>query len=136
MLRSQFARFVLAGGLAALANVLARYTFNLALPYVPSIVLAYLVGMATAFALNRRFVFEGAARPLHGQVLWFAAVNVAALLQTLAVSLLLSRWLLPKLGWSFHPETIAHMAGVAVPVFTSYLGHRHLTFARSAQPRA
>lgn len=134
MLRSQFARFVLVGGLAALANVLSRYAFNLAMPYVPSIVLAYLVGMATAFALNRRFVFEGATRPLRGQVLWFTAINAAALLQTLAVSLLLSRILLPELGWTFHPETIAHMVGVVVPVFTSYLGHRHLTFSRSDRP--
>ena len=136
MLRSQFARFVLVGGLAALANVLSRYVLNFAMPYVPAIVLAYLVGMATAFALNRRFVFEGATRPLHGQVLWFTVVNIAALLQTLAVSLLLSRILLPKLGWTFHPETIAHMIGVVVPVFTSYLGHRHLTFSRSGQPGA
>jgi len=134
MLRSQFARFVMAGGLAALANVLARWALNFAMPYVPSIVLAYGVGMATAFALNRRFVFEGATRPLHGQVLWFTAINVAALAQTLAVSLLLSRVLLPWMGWTFHPETLAHMAGVAVPVFTSYLGHRHLTFARSRTP--
>ncbi|HEY2347294.1 MAG TPA: GtrA family protein [Xanthomonadaceae bacterium] len=131
MLRSQFARFVLVGGLAALANVLSRVAFNFAMPYVPSIVLAYLVGMATAFALNRRFVFAGATRPLHGQVLWFTAVNIAALLQTLAVSLFLSRIALPKLGWTVQPETIAHLVGVVVPVFTSYLGHRHLTFSRS-----
>jgi len=136
MLRSQFARFVLVGGLAALANVLSRYALNFVMPYVPSIALAYLVGMATAFTLNRRFVFEGATRPLHGQVLWFTAVNIAALLQTLAVSLLLSRFLLPKLGWTFHPETIAHMVGVVVPVFTSYLGHRHLTFSRPDKPGA
>jgi putative flippase GtrA len=135
MMRSQFARFVMVGGLAALANVVSRWAFNFAMPYVPSIVLAYGVGMATAFALNRRFVFAGATRPLHGQLLWFTAINVAALAQTLAVSLLLSRFLLPKLGWTFHPETIAHIVGVVVPVFTSYLGHRHLTFAGAAPPR-
>lgn len=135
MLRSQFPRFLLAGGVAAAANVLSRYLLNFVMPYVPSIVLAYLVGMVTAFALNRRYVFQGASKALHHQALWFTAINLAAVLQTVAVSLLLSRWLFPLVQWQFHPETIAHVVGVIVPVFTSYLGHRYLTFASSNSPR-
>ena len=129
MSRSQFPRFVLAGGLAALANMGSRILFNRFVPYVPAIVLAYLVGMLTAFVLNRRFVFPGASRSIHGQAFWFTLVNLGALAQTVAVSLLLSRWILPKIGWTYEPETLAHVVGVVVPVFTSYLGHRHLTFS-------
>jgi putative flippase GtrA len=123
-----FPLFLLAGGIAALANIGSRYLFGFLMPYVPSIVLAYLVGMATAFLLNRRYVFTSAGNALHQQIGWFCVVNVAALAQTLAVSLLLSRWLLPWLGWHWQAETVAHVVGVVVPVFTSYLGHKRLTF--------
>jgi putative flippase GtrA len=34
----------------------------------------------------------------------------------------------PAMGMRFHPETLAHAIGVAVPVFTSYFGHKALTF--------
>jgi putative flippase GtrA len=123
-----FPRFVLAGGVAALANMGSRFLLGFAIDYVPSIIVAYLIGMVTAFLLNRRFVFTRAGNALGEQVLWFVAINAAALVQTLVVSVGLSHWLFPSLGWSWHPETIAHVIGVMVPVFTSYLGHKHLTF--------
>jgi putative flippase GtrA len=44
------------------------------------------------------------------------------------VSLLLARWLLPAAGVEQHVEAIAHAFGVAVPVITSYFGHRLATF--------
>jgi putative flippase GtrA len=123
-----FPRFVLAGGIAALANMGSRIALGSVMDYVPSIVAAYLIGMLTAFLLNRHFVFQRAGNALGQQVLWFTIVNLAALAQTLAVSVGLSRWLLPWIGWPWHPETTAHVIGVMVPVFTSYLGHKHLTF--------
>jgi putative flippase GtrA len=128
MIGKTFPRFLVAGGLAALANMGSRWLLDLVLPYVPSIVLAYLVGMTTAFLLNRRFVFTASGNGLWRQVGWFTAINIAALAQTVLVSLLLSRWLLPAIGWTWQAETIAHVVGVIVPVFTSYVGHKRLTF--------
>lgn len=131
----QFVRFLAAGGIAALANFGSRIAFSLVLPYPAAIVLAYLVGMTTAFVLNRAFVFTGARNPVGQQAWRFVLVNLAAVAQTLAISLLLARWALPALGVAQHAETIAHAVGVLVPVFTSYLGHRHWSF-RAAEPRA
>lgn len=127
----RFALFVLAGGIAAAANFGSRMGFSLVMPYVPAIVIAYLIGMATAFALNRAFVFTTATNSVRHQAFWFVAVNVAALLQTVAFSLLFARLIFPWMGMSFHPETVAHAIGVVVPVFTSYLGHKHLSFRGS-----
>lgn len=135
MIGPQFLRFLAAGGVAALANFGSRIAFSLVLPYAAAIVLAYLVGMVTAFLLNRAFVFTGAANPVAQQAGRFVLVNLAAVAQTLAISLLLARWGLPALGIGAHAETIAHAVGVLVPVFTSYLGHRHWSF-RAAEPRA
>lgn len=127
-MRREFARFLVAGGLAALANALSRMAFSLALPLEAAVVLAYLVGMATAFLLMRSRVFppgEGSVRRQAGR---FAAVNALALLQTFVVTLLLARWLLPGMGLGSHVEDIAHVIGVAVPIVTSYLGHKHYSF--------
>lgn len=125
---SRFVRFLAAGGIAAVANFCSRIALSEVLPYAASIVLAYCIGMATAFALNRLFVFSESSNPLSSQVKWFVLVNLAAVAQTLVLSLLFARVIFPYLGMAFHPETIAHAIGVIVPVLTSYIGHRKLSF--------
>lgn len=124
----QFAAFLLAGGIAAVANFASRIALGTVMPYLPSIVLAYCIGMLTAFVLNRAFVFRQARTGLHHQVAWFVAINLAAVAQTALVSLGLARLVFPWIGMDYHPETLAHAVGVVVPVVTSYIGHKYLTF--------
>jgi putative flippase GtrA len=131
MLSSQFIRFLVAGGVAAAANYGSRFLFSLWLSYGPAIVLAYLVGMSVAFVLMRQHVFSAAGGPLGPQVAKFVAVNILAVMQTLIISLVLARWILPSLGVVAHAEAIAHLVGVLVPVATSYFGHRMLTFKKA-----
>ena len=133
MISAQLVKFILAGGTAAAVNFGSRILLSLWLPYEAAIVVAYLIGMLTAFVLNRAFVFAQVENTLRSQVSWFIAINLAAVLQTLLISLLLARVLFPAIGMEFHPETLAHAVGVAVPVITSYLGHRRFTF-RSRTP--
>ena len=124
----QFALFLAAGGVAAGANYSSRFWFSQRFDYSSAIVMAYGVGMLTAFVLMRRYVFDAHGRDLLPQIFKFVLVNVLAVLQTLAVSLLLARWLLPALGVNWQAEALAHAVGVAVPVFTSYILHRRATF--------
>lgn len=124
----QFLGFVSVSGIAAVINFFSRIAFNLWVPYVPAIVLAFGVGLVTAFAMNRKYVFRQASRHLRYQAFWFATVNLLALAQTLAVSLLLVEVVFPHIGFAWHAETLAHAVGVTAPVFTSYLGHKHLSF--------
>lgn len=130
MISPRFLRFLVAGGFAALANIGSRLLLDLLMPYVPAIILAYCIGMATAFLLNWAFVFERSATPMHHQAGWFVLVNLAAVGQTVLVSLLFARVVFPRMGMHSHPETVAHVIGVIVPVFTSYVGHKHLSFRR------
>ncbi len=132
MITRQFLMFLIAGGVAAAVNFGSRVALSHWLDYVPSIVIAYCLGMATAFLLNRAMVFRQSANGLKHQIAWFIIVNLAAVLQTLGISLLLAQWLLPSLGVQFHNETLAHAVGVAVPVLTSYFGHKHLSFSSSS----
>lgn len=124
----QFTLFIIVGGFAAVVNFLSRIALNLWLPYVSAIITAYCIGMITAFLLNRAVVFRNAKNPLRKQAAWFIAVNLAAVAQTLVVSLVLARHVLPTLGLNWHTELVAHAFGVAVPVITSYVGHKYLTF--------
>ena len=128
--RSQFAGFVVAGGIAAGANFLSRIALNQFLGYTASIVLAYVVGMVTAFLLNRHAVFAASGKSMRAEVLWFTLVNVLAVAQTLVISLLLANVVLPRLGVVGFRREIAHAFGIIVPVVTSYYGHRHLTFGK------
>lgn len=127
-LSPRFVKFVLVSGVAAIANVGSRILFGLWIAYIPSILLAFCVGLSTAFVLNRRFVFRETVNSLHRQAFWFTLVNLAAVLQTLVVSLALVRFLFPVIGFHWHPETVAHASGVAAPLVTSFLGHKYLSF--------
>jgi putative flippase GtrA len=123
----QFVRFLVTGGIAAVANYSSRFLFSEFMRFEYAVILAYLVGMFTAFLLMRQFVFEGRDGSLRSQAFWFTAVNGFALLQTFVVSVGLV-WLLPKVGLRTHVEAVAHLIGVITPVFTSFLGHKHLSF--------
>ena len=128
MIRRQFFRFLVAGGLAAAANFGSRILFSEFMAYAAAIILAYCVGMLTAFSLNRLFVFKEASNRIHQQALWFVLINVAAALQTLLISLLFARTIFPSANMNFYPQAVAHAIGVVIPVVTSYLGHKHFTF--------
>ncbi len=120
--------YLASGGIAAAANYGSRFVFSLWLPFEAAVVAAYLVGMVTAFLLMRRFAFTDSQTSTRQQVLGFCIVNGAAVLQTVLVSSLLARVVLPGLGMPGNHEAISHAVGVAVPVITSYFGHRYLTF--------
>ncbi|MBT2768131.1 GtrA family protein [Stenotrophomonas sp. ISL-67] len=134
MIERRFMLFVAASGLAALANFCSRILFSHVMAYVYAIVLAYMVGMATAFLLNRTYVFKDAGKPLGHQLSWFVAVNMLALLQTLLISLAFTHYVFPWFGMLFHPEAIAHALGIAAPAVVSYFGHKHLTFRITKEP--
>ena len=121
-------KFFVAGSVAASVNFFGRIFISHYFNYPTAIVLAYCLGIVTAFALNRRYVFQHSTNPLHLQIVWFVSINVLALAQTLAASLLLDEILFPRIGIVWHPQELAHAMGIAIPVFTSYLGHKHWTF--------
>ena len=128
MIKNQFLRFLIAGGMAAGANFGSRFIFSNFFDYSEAVFLAYLVGMLVAFVLMRGHVFQANNGQLFYQVSKFAGVNILALLQTVGISLVLARWVLPSIGVVDYAEALAHLVGVLVPAVTSYFGHKFLTF--------
>lgn len=125
----RFAIFLLTGGVAAAVNIASRIAFGLVLPYEPAVLVAYFVGMTTAFLLVRMFVFSGSGRSLHVEYGRFTLINIAALLQVLVVSVLLAKVVFPAIGLVWCAGTIAHAVGVLSPVLVSYQGHKRFSFA-------
>jgi len=125
--QSRFVLFLGAGTVAALTNFGSRFLFSLWMPYEWAIVCAFGIGLITGFVLMRHFVFVAGGRPIVPQVARYLAVNALALVQTLVVSLMMARWVLPALNVR-DVEAAAHACGVAVPVVTSYILHRVATF--------
>ena len=125
---AQFVLFAVAGGTAALVNILARIGFNLVTPFEVAVVLAYTVAMTVAFMLNRHYVFKASDGELPLQYFRFFVVNLIALAQVFTVSVLLARVIFPWIAFTWKAETVAHVLGVLSPIFTSYTLHKSYTF--------
>ena len=128
----QFIAFVVAGGIAAAVNIGSRIVFSLVMRYEIAILVAYLCGMTVAYLLNKTFVFAASGRGIASEYVRFTLVNLLAVAQVWIVSVGLARLIFPAVGFAWHGETVAHVIGVLVPVVTSYLGHKHFSFAAPA----
>lgn len=129
LMNRPFIRFALSGGFAAAVNILSRMALSQVTNYSAAIVIAYLLGMTTAYVLMKLFVFEQSGRSVQNEYIRFGLVNLVALVQVWAVSLALARFVFPWLGFDFHAETVAHVIGVLSPIATSYFMHKYFTFA-------
>lgn len=128
-LSKQFILFLITGGTAALVNFGSRIVYNQWVSFSVAIVLAYLTGMVTAFLLARWLVFKKSEQSFARSAMMFGAVNVIAVFQTWLITMGLALYVLPHFGVTLFVAEIAHAFGVMVPVFTSYLGHKHFSFS-------
>ncbi len=132
MRHAELPRFLVTGGIAAAANFGSRLLFSLVMAFEYAVVCAFFVGLATGFVLARRYVFAASARGLGSEIMRYVAVNLVALLQTWALSVYLARVLAPHTGVGV-AESLAHAAGIVLPVASSYLGHKYFTFGTASR---
>ena len=125
----EFARFFFSALAAAAINFAARLLLDPFIGYDKAIVVSYLIGTVAAFFLYQNEVFGKGARPMWQEIGLFAFVTLAAIAQTLIVSILLVEHLFPLVGWQWYPKEVAHIIGMGVPMFSSFLGHKYLTFS-------
>lgn len=121
----KFIKFLITGSFAAFMNFTSRILFNFVFDYNVSIILAFFVGLFTAYVLFKHFVFTEISNPKHSLVK-FVLVNVIAVLQTYFVSVYLNMFL-ESYAIPFSKE-IAHFVGISVPVISSYFGHKYYSF--------
>lgn len=127
----QFVIFLFTGGIAALANILSRVMFSRFVSFEIAVILAFPVGLFTAFVLARLFVFGPSGGHVGSELYRFVIVNLLALVLVWAISVGLARLFFPMIGFTWHAETIAHTIGVLAPAATSFLAHKHYSFRKS-----
>lgn len=130
-LRTEFMQFLVVGGFAALVNFVSRIIINEWVGYRLAVILAYLVGMLTAFILSKIYVFEKSGRHHWHELRDFTLVNLLAVVQVWLISVGLAEYLFPAMGYTFYAPEVAHLIGLAIPAVTSYLGHKHYSFRKS-----
>ena len=132
-LTPQFIRFLVAGGIALVANWCARIILNHFMSYELAMVLAYSVGMATAFVLNASFVFASDASTRHREMGRFVIVNLLMFPLVFATSWVLSEkvfsiWLEPAPA-----RAVGYGIAIILPVFISFVAHKFFTFGETLE---
>ena len=118
------------GGLAAGINFVSRIGFSEFVSYRIAIILAYIIGMITAFILSKHYVFEQSGRPFKDELRDFTIVNIFAVIQVWLISVALAEYFFPYIYFNFYPEEVAHLIGLGIPAITSYFGHKHFSFRK------
>ena len=126
---AEFLRFLITGGLAAAVNLFSRYQLNKIVSFEIAVALAFPLGVITAYALARIFVFQASGRSIATELKRFVIVNVFSLIFVWSISVVLARQIFPAVSFNWHADDIAHFIGVAAPAVVSYFGHRTYTFA-------
>lgn len=129
--RAQFGGFILVGIISTVCNLSSRYLFELFADYEVALAGANVIGVSSAFLLNRWFVFGSGSAGFLGEFYRFTLVNSAGIIVSWLVAVLLYRAVFPGVGLMWHPDLLAHAIGIAVPVLPNYLAHKHWTFARA-----
>lgn len=124
----EFVLFLFTGGTAAAVNFFSRFLYNQWFSFSTSIVIAYITGMITAYLLAKAFVFKKSKQTVSRSIFFFILVNIFAVLQTWIISMWLAYQVLPALHIIEYSHEIAHAIGIAIPVFTSYMGHKRFSF--------
>ena len=127
---TEFMQFLLVGGLAAGVNFVSRIGFSELVSFRVAVVLAYIVGMITAFILSKLYVFDKSGRHYIEELKDFTIVNIFAVIQVWLISVGLAEYFFPYINFSFYPEEVAHLIGLGIPAVTSYFGHKHFSFRK------
>jgi putative flippase GtrA len=128
---SEFFQFLIVGGFAAGINFISRIGFSELVSYRYAIILAYLIGMITAFLLSKHYVFEKSGRKYKDELRDFTIVNIFAVIQVWLISVGLAEYFFPYITFNYYPEEVAHLIGLGIPVISSYFGHKYYSFRKT-----
>ena len=126
----QFLLFIVAGGFAALVNILSRALLSLFMNFSSSVLIAYFIGMVIAFILTKKFVFISKNIDDKKSFLSFTLVNLFAVIQTYFISIYFREMILISFSKTSLVNLISHTIGVLFPVITSFFGHKYLSFGK------
>lgn len=123
------ARFLLAGGSAALLNWLVRFPLGMVMPYPAALLAAQAIGMVYGFVIYRNWAFRSSRRrSVLAEMGDFIIVNAVGAAVTIGLAIVAEMALSPLLGNVAMAQAAAHAFGIACGAVANYLGHKHITF--------
>lgn len=131
-LSQEFLKFLAAGGTAAVAQWGSRFLFSQVADFGWAVALAYLVGLTTAFVLNKLFVFGASDRTVAQEMTYFALVNAVSFPIVWVVSIVFGVFLLPHVMTRELAEAVGNAIGIISPVGLSFVLHKFFTFRKAA----
>ena len=123
----QFLLFLFVGATAAVLHWLTRYVISIWLSFPLAVALAYFVGIAVAFGLNRRYVFPSSTRPVQKQARDFVMVNLIFFPVVWGASILIRQFLIEN-EIVRYADGIAHGLAITIPVFMTFLIYKFIAF--------
>ena len=126
--QKQFIGFAAVGVISTCFNLGSRYAFELVFSYELALFGANVVGVVTAFLMNRWFVFQTYNAGAITEMSRFVIVNLVGIAVSWSVAVFLFHKALPAIGFVWHPDLVALAIGIAVPVIPDYFAHRLWTF--------
>ena len=124
----QFLLFLLTGGFSAIVNIISRIILSIFFDFQISIFFAYLLGMTTAYFLAKKYVFLNPISSNKKSFLAFTFVNILAILQTFFMSNFFRQFLSNFIFNNNINDFISHCIGVGIPIFSSFYGHKYISF--------
>jgi putative flippase GtrA len=123
----QFLTFVAVGGIAAATNWISRIALGNWMSLTVAVVVAYAIGMAVAFVLNRILVFPESSRSMHKQIRDFLIINLSFLPVVLTATVVLNAAFTTVVQIRF-AQAAAHGIAVAIPAFATFLLYKFFAF--------
>ena len=131
---SQFARFVAANMVAAIANIATRLASGFLLIDPLAVLAGFCAGLSASYLLCRKFVFQPTNKPRISELAKFTAINLAGLGITYGTyrQMLLILHESARLDTNLPTtRTFAHAIGVGAPVLLSFIAQKTFTFRQS-----
>ena len=127
----EFILFLITGGFSAIINLSSRIIISNFLRFEISVLISYFIGMITAYFLAKKYVFLNVKKSYKKSFPIFALVNLVAVLQTFFISKYIRIWLITIFNNLMMIDFVSHLCGVIFPIFSSFYGHKYITFANS-----
>jgi putative flippase GtrA len=131
---TQFVAFVAVGGVAAAANWLSRIILGNWMSLALAVVVAYAIGMAVAFVLNRILVFPKSPKSIRQQMWGFVIINLAFLPVVLAATVALEMAFRTVVRIAF-AQAAAHGIAVTIPALATFLLYKFFAFRDTVHVR-
>jgi putative flippase GtrA len=116
-----------AGGIAAAANWISRIVLGTWLSLPVAVIVAYTIGMAVAFVLNRILVFPKSARSMRKQIRDFVIINLSFLPVVLTATVVLEA-AFEKMARIAFAQAAAHGIAVTIPALATFLLYKIFAF--------